>query len=122
MNWCSQVKRLAIYLRDGLACVYCNGSISDGVKLTLDHLKPYIKGGNNDASNLVTCCHRCNSSRGKRSYVKFAELTAQYLNHGITGIEIVKHMRRCVKRKLDTAAARELIEKRGSCFNVLKNL
>jgi len=36
MNWIRKEKRLAIYLRDGLACGYCGQSIEDGAKLTLD--------------------------------------------------------------------------------------
>ena len=72
MNWIRKEKRLAIYLRDGLACAYCGESVEDGAKLTLDHLKAHNHGGSNDADNLVTCCHRCNSARGKRSWRKFS--------------------------------------------------
>jgi 5-methylcytosine-specific restriction endonuclease McrA len=42
MNWIRQEKRLAIYLRDGLACGYCGDSVENGAKLSLDHLKPHI--------------------------------------------------------------------------------
>jgi 5-methylcytosine-specific restriction endonuclease McrA len=67
MNWIRKEKRLAIYLRDGLACCYCGGAVEDGAKLTLDHIKCHDHGGSNDATNLVTCCHSCNSARGARS-------------------------------------------------------
>ena len=72
MNWITQHKRLAIYMRDGLACAYCGDGVEDGAKLTLDHLTPYSEGGSNHESNLVTCCQRCNSSRGNRSVEQFA--------------------------------------------------
>lgn len=122
MNWITQVKRLSIYLRDGLACCYCGHSVEEGAQLTLDHLKPYSKGGNNDATNLVTCCARCNSSRGTRSYTKFAHSVAAYLNHGISGLDILGHIRRCTRRVLPLAEAKTLIARQGSVFKVLKNI
>ena len=29
MNWLPKARRLAIYLRDGLACAYCGASVED---------------------------------------------------------------------------------------------
>jgi 5-methylcytosine-specific restriction endonuclease McrA len=119
MNWISQHKRLAIYLRDGLACCYCGNS---DCQLTLDHIKPHSKGGTNHESNLVTCCLKCNSSRGNRSYSKFANDTANYLNHGTKGSDIVNHIKKCIRRILDISYAKELVERQGSCFKALNNL
>lgn len=62
-NWIKRDKRLAIYLRDGNGCVYCSRGIESGVLLTLDHVVPCELGGTNEASNLVTACGRCNSSK-----------------------------------------------------------
>ena len=39
-NWINVRRRLAIYLRDGMACVYCGSGIEDGIKMTLDHVIP----------------------------------------------------------------------------------
>jgi HNH endonuclease len=113
MNWIRKDKRLAIYLRDGLACAYCGEAVEDGAKLTLDHLMPHSNGGSNEATNLVTCCHKCNSSRGNRSWMAFAGQVAAYLNHGVTADTIKSAIRRTVKRNLDLNAARELIARRG---------
>lgn len=55
-------KRLAIYLRDDLKCIYCARPAHQVVCLTLDHVTPWVNGGSNHESNLVTCCDRCNSS------------------------------------------------------------
>ncbi len=65
-KWCRADKRLAIYLRDGMACVYCGTgpATSESATLSLDHLLPNSKGGSNEGGNLVTCCGRCNSRRG----------------------------------------------------------
>ena len=114
MNWIRQEKRLAIYLRDGLACAWCSASIEEGTTLSLDHLTPHSRGGSNRESNLVTACSRCNSSRGARSVRNFAEAVAGYLNHGVLPAAIESHVRDCARRKLDVAAAKQLIAKRGS--------
>lgn len=119
MNWITQHKRLAIYMRDGLACAYCGDGVEDGAKLTLDHLTPYSEGGSNHESNLVTCCHRCNSSRGNRSVEAFAKGVAAYLNHGVKPAAITKHIADCTKRELDIKAAKEMIARRGSCAKTI---
>lgn len=119
MNWIRQEKRLAIYLRDGCACAYCGASVEQGASLSLDHLKPHSKGGSNHETNLVTCCARCNSSRGNRSVAAFARVTAAYLNHGIKADDIIKHVRKCAKRSLPITEAKVMIERRGSCAAAL---
>lgn len=120
MNWLRVEKRLAIYLRDGLACAYCGAGIEGETKLTLDHLIPYSQGGSNKADNLVTCCLHCNSSRGVRDYKIFAKAVAIYLNPGITASQILAHIRQVIKRPLDIAAAKELITRRGGFSAVLR--
>jgi HNH endonuclease len=113
MNWIRPEKRLAIYLRDGLSCAYCGCNVEDGAKLTLDHLVAHSKGGSNEPTNLITCCHRCNSGRGNRSWRKFAGNVAQYINHGVTAVEIISHIGRTRKRVPDVPAAKELMARRG---------
>jgi 5-methylcytosine-specific restriction endonuclease McrA len=69
-QWITKWKRLAIYLRDGFACVYCERDMraDDPYNVTLDHLTPRSAGGSDDASNLVTACRSCNSKRGARDW------------------------------------------------------
>jgi len=113
MNWIRPEKRLAIYLRDGLACVYCAEGIEHDAKLTLDHLRPYDSSGSNLSTNLVTCCRRCNSSRGKRSWKEFACDVAIYLDHGVNSDQIIEHIATTRRRNLDLVAAKELMARRG---------
>lgn len=120
MNWIRPAKRLAIYMRDGLACNYCGEGIEDGAKLTLDHLTPYCTGGSNSEGNLVTCCHRCNSARGNRAWKVFAGHVADYINHGVVPADIVAHISATRRRKLDVAAAKEMIARRGSFSAALR--
>ena len=122
MNWLRPEKRLAIYLRDGLACAYCGEGIEDGATLTLDHLVPHHQGGSNEVANLVTACRRCNSSRGERDYREFAVSVAAYLNHGVVAGAIIEHIEASVQRTLDLAAAKDLIARRGGFSAALHGL
>lgn len=121
MNWIRQEKRLAIYLRDGCACAWCGSTVEQGATLTLDHIVCHSKSPNNHESNLVTSCHRCNSSRGTRSIAKFAVAVAAYLNHGIKSEEILRHVRACARRSLAVhiTEAKELVARRGSAAAAL---
>ena len=116
MNWITQIKRLAIYLRDGLACAYCGQSVEDGASLCLDHLVSRCDGGSNHASNLVTACKRCNDSKNSRSVADFAVAVAAYVNHGLKPNQIVEHIASCGVRDLKPyiEEAKALIAERGS--------
>jgi hypothetical protein len=52
--------RRAVFERDHYACQNC-GSTED---LTLDHIKPWSRGGDDNPDNLRTFCRSCNSKRG----------------------------------------------------------
>ena len=93
MNWIRKEKRLALYHRDNLSCWYCGCHVSSCV-LTLDHIKPYSKGGTNLHNNLVTSCRSCNSERGNKPFQTFA------LSKGKTMSEIRK-LKRSIKKPLD---------------------
>lgn len=109
MNWIRQEKRLAIYIRDGLECAYCGSNIEDA-KMTLDHLTPYSMGGSNDQTNLVTCCHRCNSSRGNRDWKEFAESVAQYYN--TSGSCIINYILETTQKPLNVPQAKQILLER----------
>jgi hypothetical protein len=113
-KWCRPTTRLAIYLRDGMACAYCGATVEGGALLTLDHIRPCVRGGTNAATNLVTCCHRCNSSRGDRPVATFARVVAEYLGHGADPAAIVRHVRACARRVLPRAEALELMARRAA--------
>lgn len=54
--------RFAVYERDGFACLHCG----DVESLTLDHIYPYSRGGEDTLENLQTLCRPCNSRKGAR--------------------------------------------------------
>lgn len=43
------------------SCAYC-GSTSE--ELSIDHVVPQMKGGNDHITNVVCCCVKCNRSKG----------------------------------------------------------
>lgn len=103
-KWCRQSTRLAIYLRDGCACVWCGRAVEDGAALCLDHLTPYSRGGSNDPRNLVTACKRCNDTRQDLSVSVFAARFGRD----------PKDIRNRARRVLDRTAARLLLAQRGT--------
>lgn len=73
-KWIRPDKRLAIYIRDDFECAYCGAALKGAApaEVTLDHLLPRSAGGTNDATNLITACRSCNSSRGARPWIDYA--------------------------------------------------
>ena len=109
MNWIRQEKRLAIYIRDGLACAYCGATIED-TKMTLDHIIPYSMGGSNDQTNLVTCCHKCNSSRGARELREFIDSVSSYTLQNADKIHT--YILETIQKPIDVKAAKKIIAER----------
>lgn len=55
--------RQALFKRDKHACQYC-GNHGD---LTLDHVMPKSRGGEDTWENLIAACIRCNNKKGDRT-------------------------------------------------------
>jgi 5-methylcytosine-specific restriction endonuclease McrA len=117
MNWIRQEKRLAIYLRDGCACAYCGRGVEQGAKLTLDHLEPESLGGGHEATNLVTSCLSCNSSRQATPLRKFARRVA-----GVKWQRLERSIYQKAASPIDRAGATKLIARRGSAAKAIKSM
>lgn len=61
-NWLRRTTRFAILNRDAWTCAHCF-AVLDASTATLDHIRPESKGGTHAATNLITACRKCNSSR-----------------------------------------------------------
>lgn len=61
-------QRYKVMERDDFSCVKCGRSpaTEKGVRLEIDHIKPYSKGGETVISNLQTLCRECNLGKGNR--------------------------------------------------------
>jgi 5-methylcytosine-specific restriction endonuclease McrA len=62
----SGMKRLRIYMRDKFRCQYC-GQKKVASDLTLDHILPRSRGGDNSPVNIVTACVPCNNRKSDRT-------------------------------------------------------
>ncbi len=62
----SGMKRLRIYIRDKYRCQYCGEKKGAG-ELTLDHIFPRSRGGDNSPVNIATACIACNNRKGSRT-------------------------------------------------------
>jgi 5-methylcytosine-specific restriction endonuclease McrA len=89
-QWIRADKRLAIYLRDRFACLYCLEDLhgADPADITLDHITCKSDGGSNHENNLVTACRSCNCARQDKPLARFA------------GKETRDHIRRNTRRSL----------------------
>lgn len=54
--------RKYVFARDKYQCQSC-GKTSSQTKLTVDHIIPLARGGQNDISNLQTLCFTCNQEK-----------------------------------------------------------
>ena len=52
-------------------CAYCGNPPIDDASLTLDHVKPKAKGGEDKTSNCIPACKRCNHSKGSEDWVSW---------------------------------------------------
>jgi hypothetical protein len=69
-----------VFARDGYRCVYCAG-VFPGEQLSLDHVQPRMRGGDNSEGNLVTACRACNARKGSAAAWAFlAELPEERAN------------------------------------------
>ena len=58
-----KINRHRLYKRDGYECAYCGSKKN----LTIDHILPKSRGGQNSWMNLITCCSNCNRYKGDRT-------------------------------------------------------
>jgi 5-methylcytosine-specific restriction endonuclease McrA len=62
----SGMRRLRIYMRDKFRCQYC-GERKAAAELTLDHIFPRSRGGDNTPVNVVAACIGCNNRKADRT-------------------------------------------------------
>ena len=60
----ASLNRKNIFLRDSFRCQYCGRT---DVRLTIDHVLPKSRGGEDSWENLITACRPCNALKGDRT-------------------------------------------------------
>lgn len=98
-----QSRRERIFRRDDFRCAYC-GEVFPTEALTLDHVEPRVKGGDNSDGNLVTACAGCNTAKaGLPAWAYLARREEQresFLRHA-------RHVWPRLRRAIQEAASRE---------------
>jgi 5-methylcytosine-specific restriction endonuclease McrA len=64
------LRREEVFARDGHVCVYCAQPFP-AEELTVDHVQPRVRGGDNSGGNVVTACGGCNALKGHRRLSEF---------------------------------------------------
>ncbi len=86
-----------VFARDGFRCVYC-GTVLPPEQLTLDHVQPRMRGGDNTPGNLVTACGPCNTRKGSRAAWSFlADLPVERANFLRYATGVWPRLRRAVE-------------------------
>lgn len=77
----STALRVQILERDNYTCQMCGRTVWDeGVKLHIDHIKPFSKGGDNSPNNLQVLCSDCNHGKYNKDYLKHDKRKLKQLN------------------------------------------
>lgn len=71
-----QRKRKRILARDNYTCQNpkCKRHDPTGEYLTVDHIRPLVRGGSNDDGNLHILCNRCDAKKGRYTMDEFMKL------------------------------------------------
>ena len=64
------MKRSEVFARDEWRCVYC-GVVHPYESLSIDHVQPRVKRGDNSGGNVVTACNACNTLKGAQPLALF---------------------------------------------------
>lgn len=74
------VSKQKVFSRDGWKCGYCLTTVN-GKTATLDHVVPVSKSGPNIYENVVTCCAKCNTTKGSTDLEVLEEKHGWKLHH-----------------------------------------
>ena len=66
--------RRAIKEHFNCTCVYC-GNNYEITELTLDHVKPRCRGGEDLTTNVVPACRKCNQDKGSSHWLRWCRET-----------------------------------------------
>ncbi len=89
--------RERIFARDEYRCVYCGESFP-AERLSLDHVQPRMRGGDNSPGNLVTACQPCNTRKGSApAWAFLADLPGERANFLRDGTAVWTRLRKAVQ-------------------------
>lgn len=59
-------------------CAYCGKPPIDDKSLTIDHVKPRARGGEDKTSNVIPACKRCNQAKGSEEWIAWYRMQPYY--------------------------------------------
>lgn len=59
-------------------CAYCDNPPIDDKSLTVDHVRPKSKGGEDRTRNCVPACKECNHSKGSENWIEWYQKQSFY--------------------------------------------
>lgn len=59
-------------------CAYCDRPPIDEESLTIDHVRPKCKGGEDRTRNVIPACRRCNQAKGSEEWVAWYRMQPFY--------------------------------------------
>ena len=77
----SQAKRIwraAIKQAWNDRCAYCGNPPIDDKSLTIDHVKPRAAGGQDQTTNCIPACRRCNANKGSSEWIAWFRMQDFY--------------------------------------------
>lgn len=64
------IKRRLSHNQTFSTCIFC-GEVCPTIELTIEHIIPKAKGGDNRISNLALSCKKCNQDRGTLNFSEY---------------------------------------------------
>jgi 5-methylcytosine-specific restriction endonuclease McrA len=90
-------RRNRIFARDERRCVYC-AEVFPVEELTLDHVQPRMRGGDQSEGNLVTACKACNARKGSTSaWAYLADKPVERANFARHATAVWPRLRRAIE-------------------------
>jgi hypothetical protein len=98
--------RERVLARDAYRCVYC-GEWFPEPQLTLDHVEPRMRGGDQSEGNLVAACRSCNALKGSApAWAFLAERDVERENFLKHATGVWPRLRRAVEEAAERARSR----------------
>lgn len=63
-----------LFVQHSYSCYYCTFQSTDLREMTIDHVVPMSKGGDNHIRNIVPCCLKCNKRKKARSESEYLKV------------------------------------------------
>ena len=90
-----------IFRRDGYRCAYCAEPFA-AEQLTLDHVEPRMRGGDDSDGNLVAACRDCNARKaGQPAWAFLAENEPERANFLRHAVHVWPRLRRAIQQAAD---------------------